>query len=119
MSITNEDKRAFEDVLSQVFGRASGGGDEELLRTAIEFGRQFSGAQVAKILYLQSFILKHKKDDKDKTFQIIDGALKKYFSLQQYHNSAEFVGRLFSDLSAKRFFGQDAGKINVMRQLGV
>lgn len=116
--VSNEDKREFEEILSSIFNvSGSNGGDEELLKTAIEFARQFSGLQVRKLLFLKAFSMKYSTEKNTKTKEIFDSIIKQYMVLQQFHGSADFVRSMFDSLSAKRFFGQDAGKINVMRQL--
>lgn len=115
MSISNEDKRAFEDVLGNIFQTSGIGGDEQLLKTGIEFTRQFSAQQVRTIIYIKAFSLNCNEKNK----KILDEIVKQYLVLKQYHRSADYVRAMFDSISAKRFFGQDAGKINVMRTMGM
>jgi len=88
---------------------ASGTGEEELLRIASTYSRQFSAKQIRVLLYLEWCAPSYPPEQRLQIRRFID----KYLELKQYNNSDGFVMKALEFIALRKFIGDNAFKINI------
>jgi len=99
-----------EEAFGNLFKTSSSGtGEEELLRIASTYSRQFSAQQIKVLLYLYWCIPMYP----DKTAKRIKNFIDKYLELKQYNNSDGFVMKALEHISLRKFINENTMKVNI------
>jgi len=105
-----EEEVNIEEAFGNLFKTsASGTGEEELLRIASTYSRQFSAKQIKVLLYLE---WQAKQYPPEIRRQISD-FITRYLELKQYNNSDGFVMKALEFIALRKFIGDNAFKINI------
>jgi len=125
MSITNElpleklksETNNLEDTFQQLFSSsASSTGEEELLRIASAYSRQYSSAQMRVLLYLRqvaNYYLRKESDNAKQSGRDLCEFLDRWEELKQYNNSDVFVMKALEHISLRRFINENSVKVNI------
>jgi len=99
-----------EDAFGKLFSTSSSGtGEEELLRIASTYSRQFSSKQIKVLLYLEWSIPIYPPDTQKRIRKFID----RYLELKQYNNSDGFVMKALEHISLRKFINENTMKVNI------
>src|SRR3972149_557066 len=125
MNITNElppeklksEANNLEDTFQQLFSSsASSTGEEELLRIASAYSRQYSSAQMRVLLYLRqvaNYYLRKESDSAKQSGRDLCEFLDRWEGLKQYNNSDVFVMKALEHISLRRFINENSVKVNI------
>jgi len=103
-------EKNLEDAFGGLFGTStSGTGEEELLRIASTYSRQFSAKQIKVLLYLEWHHTRYPEPMKKRIRAFID----EYLRLKQYNNSDGFVMKALEHISLRRFLNENSMKVNI------
>jgi len=109
-----EEKRNLEDAFQSLFSTSqSGSGEEELLRIASDFAQQLSAKQIRILLWLERVSDLLIRGGREAEGRYILGFTERYLELKRKHQSAPFVMRALSEISLRKFIGENAVKVNV------
>jgi len=99
-----------EDAFGNLFKTSSSGtGEEELLRIASTYSRQFSAKQIKALLYLEWWLPKRSVEEQKRLRTFID----KYLELKQYNNSDAFVMKALEHIALRKFINENTMKVNI------
>jgi len=88
---------------------ASGTGEEELLRIASTYSRQFSAKQIKVLLYIEWWSKLYPLETQIRLRAFID----RYLELKQYNNSDGFVMKALEYIALRKFIGENTMKVNI------
>lgn len=109
-----EVETSVEDKFQSLFGSSvSGTGEEELLRLASSFSRQYSAKQIKIILWLE--LKAHEFEETGRTIgaRAIRSFIERYENLKQYNNSDIFVMKALDSISLRKFINENTLRINL------
>lgn len=115
----NEEKeeKNLEDQWQSLFGASvSGTGEEELLRLASTFSRQYTAKQIKIMVYLKYTADRYLKAGNKAKSDILNNFIAKYEELKQYNNSDVFVMKALDSISLRKFINENTLRVNVEKK---
>lgn len=108
------DRETIEDRVGNLFSSGvSGTGEEELLRLASKFSKQYQTAQIRIILFLEHIANTYELLGEYGKAERITRFVTRYEDLMQYNGSEMFVMRALEAISLRKYINDSSLKINV------
>jgi len=113
----NSETKNLEEAFNQIFtSSVSGTGEEELLRLASSFSRQYSSQQIKALLLLQHIKLLAVSYGQKFLSDSLTDFMDFYQTLKQFNNSDAFVMRALDSISLRKFINENTMKINIEKK---
>lgn len=115
--LTKDPEKNLEDSWQSLFGSTvSGTGEEELLRLASSYSRQYSSTQIRILLYLGYRADLYEAQGNIYKAKQLRNFVEGYEKLKQYNNSDAFVMRALDSISLRKFINENTLRINVEKK---
>lgn len=101
-----------ESLFGSLFQGTDTGGDEELLRVATSYTRQFNSDQIKGIILLKWI----SKIVSDRERSQINDFIDTWLDIKQYNNSSAFVRQIVDSIAIKRLVNANNLKVNIEKQ---
>ncbi len=105
-------EKAFNDLFKS---STSGSGEEELLRIVSDFSLQLTSPQIRALLWLKVKAKRLRARGKTDEALVLDTFVDEWVRYKKNNFSDVFMMRAVESLSLKKFIGQNAIKVDVMK----